>query len=37
MKRRIDRGVESETGIPHGLPYLTGFVCLYEGLLDTSS
>lgn len=34
MKWRIDRRIEDEIGIPRGLPYLTGFVCMHEALLD---
>lgn len=34
MKWRIDRRIEDELGIPQGLPYLTGFVCMHEALLD---
>ena len=33
MDRRIDAAIESELGIPEGLPYLTGFVCMHEALL----
>jgi len=32
MDRRIDAAIESELGIPEGLPYLTGFVCMHEAL-----
>ena len=34
MDRRIDAAIESELGIPEGLPYLTGFVCMQEVLLE---
>jgi len=34
MGRRIDAAIESELGIPEGLPYLTGFVCMHEALLQ---
>ena len=34
MDRRIDAAIESELGIPQGLPYLTGFVCMQEALLE---
>ena len=34
MDRRIDAAIESELGIPEGLPYLTGFVCMHEALLE---
>jgi hypothetical protein len=34
MDRRIDAAIESELGIPKGLPYLTGFVCMQEVLLE---
>ena len=34
MDRRIDAAIESELGIPKGLPYLTGFVCMHEALLE---
>ena len=34
MDRRIDAAIESELGIPEGLPYLTGFVCMQEALLE---
>ena len=34
MGRRIDAAIESELGIPEGLPYLTGFVCMQEALLE---
>jgi len=34
MSRRIDAWIESELGIPEGLPYLTGFVCMQEALLE---
>jgi hypothetical protein len=37
MKWKIDRGIESELGIPHGLPYLAGFVCMYEALLEAKA
>lgn len=36
MRWRIDRRIEDELGIPRGLPYLTGFVCMHEALLETS-
>jgi hypothetical protein len=34
MDRRIDAALESELVIPKGLPYLTGFVCMHEALLE---
>ena len=34
MDRRIDAAIESELGIPRWLPYLTGFVCMQEALLE---
>lgn len=34
MDWRIDARIEHELGIPRGLPYLTGFVCMNEALLD---
>ena len=34
MDRRIDGQIEEEVGIPQGLPYLTGFVCMHEALLE---
>ena len=34
MDRRIDGHIEEEVGIPQGLPYLTGFVCMNEALLE---
>ena len=34
MDRRIDAAIESELGIPQGLPYLTGFVCMHKALLE---
>ena len=34
MDRRIDAAIESELGIPQGLPYLTGFVCMQEAFLE---
>ena len=34
MDRRIDAAIESELGIPEGLRYLTGFVCMQEALLE---
>ena len=34
MDRRIDAAIERELGIPEGLPYLTGFVCMHEALLE---
>ena len=33
MRQRIDARIETELGIPEGLPYLTGFVCMHEALL----
>jgi hypothetical protein len=37
MDRRIDATIESELGIPEGLPYLTGFVCMHESLLEAAA
>lgn len=37
MNWRINRRIEDELGIPRGLPYLTGFVCMHEALLDTTA
>ena len=34
MELRINPLIEREIGIPQGLPYLTGFVMMREGLLD---
>ena len=34
MDRRIDAAIERELGIPQGLAYLTGFVCMQEALLE---
>ena len=34
MDRRIDAAIERELGIPEGLPYLSGFVCMQEALLE---
>jgi hypothetical protein len=34
VDRRIDGAIESELGTPEGLPYLTGFVCMHEALLE---
>jgi hypothetical protein len=34
IDRRIDAAIERELGIPEGLPYLTGFVCMHEALLE---
>jgi hypothetical protein len=34
MDRRIDAAIESELGISEGLPYLAGFVCMHEALLE---
>ena len=34
MDRRIDAAIESELGIPEGLPYLTGFVFMHEALIE---
>src|SRR5215207_5378747 len=34
MDRRIDAAIERELGIPKGLPYLTGLVCMQEALLE---
>jgi hypothetical protein len=34
MDRMIDAAIESELGIPEGLPYLTGFVCMHEAVLE---
>jgi hypothetical protein len=35
MGWRIDRRTSRESGIPAGLPYLTGLVCFYEILAET--
>jgi hypothetical protein len=32
MDLRIDAATERELGIPEGLPYLTGFVCMHDSL-----
>jgi hypothetical protein len=37
MDRRIDARIEEEVGIPQGLPYLTGLVCMHEALLELST
>jgi hypothetical protein len=37
MDRRIDATIESGLGIPEGLPYLTGFVCMHESLLEAAA
>src|SRR5215204_271562 len=37
MRRRIDRRIEDELGIPRGLPYLTGFVCMHQAVLDAKA
>jgi hypothetical protein len=37
MNRPIDAPIEEEVGIPQGLPYLTGFVCMHETLLEVSA
>ena len=34
MDRRMDGHIEEEVGIPQGLPYLTGFVCMNEAPLE---
>jgi len=34
MDRRIEAAIVSELGIPAGLPYLTGFVCMQAALLE---
>src|SRR5829696_4152537 len=34
IERWMDRRIDSELGIPEGLPYLTGFVCMQEALLE---
>jgi len=34
MELRIDALIEREIGIPQGLPYLTGFVLMWEELLN---
>jgi hypothetical protein len=34
MDWRIDGQIEEEVGIPQGLPYLTGLVCMHEALLE---
>jgi hypothetical protein len=34
MDLRIDAATERELGIPEGLPYLTGLVCMHEALLE---
>jgi hypothetical protein len=36
MRRRIDSRIQDELGIPEGLPYLTGFVCMHEALLEAN-
>ena len=36
MRRRIDSRIQDELGIPEGLPYLTGFVCMHEALLEVN-
>src|SRR5215211_1582014 len=33
MDWRIDARIEHDLGIPRGLPYLTGFVCMHHALL----
>jgi hypothetical protein len=35
MGWKIDRAMAREQGIPKGLPYLTGFVGLYEIMAET--
>ncbi len=37
MIRRSDEQIEEEVGIPQGLPYLIGLVCMHEALLETSA
>jgi hypothetical protein len=37
MGRAIDEPLEHELGIPQGLPYLTGLVCMHEALLQSSA
>jgi hypothetical protein len=37
MDRRIDVRIEEEVGIPQGLPYLNGLVCMHEALLELST
>jgi hypothetical protein len=37
MRWRIDSRIEDELGIPQGLPYLTGFVCMHQALLDATA
>lgn len=37
MTWTIDRRTSRETGIPHGLPYLTGFVTHYEILAEADA
>jgi hypothetical protein len=37
MIRRSDAEIEEEVGIPQGLPYLIGVVCMHEALLETSA
>jgi hypothetical protein len=34
---KIDGRMEEELGIPRGLPYLTGLVCMHEALLEVQS
>ena len=37
MRWTIDSRIERELGIPQGLPYLTGFVCMHEALLEAKA
>lgn len=36
-EKRTDRQIEDELGIPDGLPYLTGLVCMHEARLEISA
>ena len=36
MRQRIESRIQDELGIPEGLPYLTGFVCMHEALLEAN-
>ena len=37
MGWRIDARIETELGIPQGLPYLTGFVCMHQALMEAEA
>ena len=37
MEHLISKRIEDELGIPQGLPYLTGLVCMHEALLELSA